>query len=167
MTQFTCQGPFDVPTARLPGGKSITPAQIKSFWAANPDHVASVGCYVFGMRAGKGITPFYVGKATKSFGQEAFAPHKLTKYLPALSEYKRGTPVMFFVAYPKAKKGSTNLRHIAALEKFLIQQAAIANPYLCNIKHASAPAWGIAGVLRSNTKKPTKGAAAFKALLGF
>jgi hypothetical protein len=73
---------------------------------------------------------------------------------------------MFFVAYP-AKRGSTNLKHIAALEKFLIQQAVIANPFLLNIKHASAPAWGIAGVLRSQTKKPTNGAIAFKALLGF
>jgi hypothetical protein len=167
MTQFTCHGPFRVPTAKLPGGKSITPVQIKSFWTENPNYVSAVGCYVFGMRAGKGITPLYVGKATKSFGQEVFAPHKLTKYLPGLAEYKSGTPVLFFVAYPGSKKGTTNLKHIAALEKFLIQQAVIANPYLSNIKHASTPAWGIAGVLRSKTKKPTNGAVAFKALLGF
>jgi hypothetical protein len=167
MTQFTCHGPFKVHTTKLPGGKSITPVQIKSFWDENQNYTSQIGCYVFAMRAGKGITPLYVGKATKSFVQEAFASHKLAKYLPALSTYKSGTPVMFFVAYPAKKKGGTNLKHIAALEKFLIQQAVIANPFLLNINHSSAPSWGIAGVLRSQTKKPTNGAVAFKALLGF
>ena len=167
MTQFTCHGPFKIPTAKLAAGKGITPVQIQAFWNQNLTYSSEVGCYVFGMQAGKGITPWYVGKATKSFFQEAFSSHKLTKYLHALASYKSGTPVMFFVAYPANKKGVTNLKHIAALEKFLIQQAAVANPLLMNIKHASVPAWGIAGILRSATKKPTNGSAAFKALLGF
>ena len=167
MTQFTCHGPFPIPTAKLPAGKGITSAQIKAFWGQNPDYSAEVGCYVFGMKAGKGITPLYVGKATKSYSQEVFASHKLTKYLHALAAYKKGTPVMFFVAYPSNKKGAANLKHIAALEKFLIQQAAVSNPLLLNINHVSVPAWGISGVLRSATKKPTNGAVAFKALLGF
>ena len=167
MTQFTCHGPFNIPTAKLASGKSITSAQIQRFWSQNPTCSSEVGCYVFGMQAGKGITPWYVGKATKSFVQEAFSSHKLAKYLHALASYKSGTPVMFFVAYPSKKKGVTNLKHIAALEKFLIQQAAVVNPLIMNIKHASVPAWGIAGILRSATKKPTNGAVAFKALLGF
>src|ERR1700674_4784540 len=43
-------------------------------------------------KPGKGLTPGYVGKATKSFRQEAFAHHKLTRYHQFLVEYKRGTP---------------------------------------------------------------------------
>lgn len=166
MTQFTTHGPFVVPTIKLAGGRSITKAEICAFWEKNPDYKGCVGCYVFGMRAGKGITPLYVGKATKNFGQEAFAHHKLSKYLPALTSYRRGTPVIFFVVYPP-KKGTTNLTHIGALEKFLIQQGVAANPLLLNISHAKVPAWGIAGILRSETKKPSKAAAAFKSLFGF
>ena len=167
MTQFTCHGPFPVPTEKLSAGKGLTKTEITRFWAANGAYSGKVGCYIFGMKAGKGITPLYVGKATKSYAQEVFSSHKLTKYLRALATYKKGTPVIFFVAYPDGKRGAANLKHISALEKFLIQQAAIANPLLFNINHASVPVWGIAGVLRSKTKRPTKDASSFKSLLGF
>jgi len=167
MTQFTCHGPFEIPTVKLAAARSIAGPEIMAFWSQNASYSPRVGCYIFGMRAGKGITPWYVGKATKSFGQEAFSSDKLTRYLHVLADYQRGKPVIFFVAYPAGKKGTTNFRHIAALEKFLIQSAAIANPFLKNINHATAPNWGIAGVLRSATKKPTNSAVAVKALLGF
>ena len=164
-TQFTCHGPFKIETTKLRAGKDISKANIQNFWETNGEYSDKVGCYVFGMRAGKGVTPLYVGKATKRFKQEVFAHHKLTKYLPALATYKSGTPVLFFVAYPK-KNGLVNATQIGKLEKFLIQQATVANPLLLNINHAKVPSWGIAGVLRSTTKRPTNGAVAFKALLG-
>lgn len=166
MTQFTTHGPFVIPTAKLAAGRSITKSEISKFWIQNPHYASCVGCYVFGVRAGKGITPLYVGKSTKSFQTEAFEYHKLSKYLPALTSYKRGTPVMFFVVYPQ-KKGKLNISHITALEKFLIQQGVAANPLLLNISHAKVPRWGIAGVIRSDTKKPSDAAVSFKSLLGF
>jgi hypothetical protein len=166
MSQFICNSPLTIPSTKYAAGKTITPENIKKFWEQNSNSKGELGCYIFAMKAGGGFTPFYVGKATKSFGQEAFTNDKIAKYLPVLSQYKSGTPVMFFISYPM-KKGVVNKVHIAELEKFLIQQAVIANPYLTNIKNAKPLKWGIAGVLRSDTKKPTLAAKSFKNLLGF
>lgn len=163
MTQFTAHGPFPIPTEKLPVGRTIGKADIQKFWGQNEVFSTQKGVYVFAMRAGGGITPMYVGKATKSFGQEAFATHKINKYLLALGQYKKGTPVMFFLAYPP-KSGAANLKHIAAAEKFLIQQGVVVNPTLLNIVHAKVPKWGITGALRSKTKKPTKEAKVFRGI---
>lgn len=165
MTQFTAHGPFKIPIARLPGGKEIGAEQIAKFWEQNPDFEDACGVYVFAMRSGPGVTPMYVGKATRSFGREAFADHKRVKYGRGLREYKKGTPVMFFVTYP-AKKGKVNGRHIAALEKYLIRQGAEVNPRLLNITHTKPVAWGIRGVLRSDTKSPTNEARGFARAFG-
>lgn len=168
MTQFICHGPYAVPTKKLNAGRVITNSEIKSFWDQYSEIAALKGCYVFGMRAGRGVTPLYVGKATRSFKQEVFTPHKLKNYLMALATYRVGTPILFFVVYPPGRRGVVNERHIGELERFLIQQAFLANPRLMNIKHAAVPNWGIVGVLRSeNNGAPPKSARAFKAMLRY
>lgn len=44
------------------------------------------GCYVFSIRAGRGVLPWYVGKAEKqSFRAECFAAHKLNIYNKGLA----------------------------------------------------------------------------------
>jgi hypothetical protein len=165
-TQFICNSPAKVFVTKAHKTKLIQKDEIEKFWQENPRHKSEMGCYVFAMKASKGVTPLYVGKATKSFGQEVFTSHKIVKYLSAMAKYKSGTPQMYFISYPQ-KKGVVNSKHISALEKFLIQQAIIANPYLSNIKNSAPPAWGISGVVRSRTKKPTAAAKSLKALLGF
>jgi hypothetical protein len=155
--QFTPHGPHTVPTTKLNAGKTIDPDDIKTFWAANASLASRKGCYVFAMQAGAGLTPFYVGKATKGFKQEVFTAHKLNKYAKALASYASGTPVLLFVLAPQGT-GATNLKAIKELEKYLIQRAADVNPNLTNIQNKAKPTWGIAGVLRAKQGKPSKAA---------
>jgi hypothetical protein len=67
----------------------------------NPTLLDKRGCYVFGIRAGKGFTPAYAGKATKKFKNEVFGHHKLAKYQRYLADVAKGTPVLFFVISPQ------------------------------------------------------------------
>ena len=55
------------------------------------------GCYVFAMRSGKGFTPWYVGKATKTMRQECMTQDKLAKFARVFAAGIQGSPVMFFV----------------------------------------------------------------------
>ena len=110
---------------------------------------------------GGGFTPGYVGKATKSFRQEAFSPHKLAKYQQFLADYVKGTPVLFFLVAP-SKKGKVNSKHITALEDFVIQKGIDANPELLNVKGTQQEQWGIQGILRSGQGKPSMAARDFK-----
>lgn len=165
--QFICQGPYKIPTTKQKVGRTISKTNISEFWGSAASMAKYVGCYVFGIRAGKGMTPLYVGKATKSFAQETFAADKLVKYHTGLSGYKSGTPILFFLYEPPSKKGKTNLTYIKALEKLLIQQGSLANSHLINVHHNKIPKWGISGVMRSTTKKPSSHAKRFRDFMGF
>jgi hypothetical protein len=163
-TTFSVEGPFEVAVYQGKAGRTITDENVKTFWADNQVLAKRRGCYVFGIRAGKGWTPGYVGKATKSFKQEVFAHHKLTRYQQFLADYQKGTPVLFFVVLP-VKKGKANAAHIGDLERFLIQTGMAANSDLLNIKGTKEAEWGISGVLRSGKGKPSKAAADFRKLM--
>jgi predicted Co/Zn/Cd cation transporter (cation efflux family) len=112
---------------------------------------------VFGIRASKGYKPAYVGKATKTFKQEVFSHHKLTRYQQYLADVGKGTPVIFFVIAPK-RRGAPNSRHIGQLEDFLIQAGVAANPAFLNVRGTKVEEWGIAGVLRSGKGKRSESA---------
>ncbi len=163
-TIFGVAGPYQVPVYQGKAARTITDDNAKEFWKKNPDLASKKGAYVFGVRAGKGSTPAYVGRATKSFRQEVFAPHKLTKYQQSLADYQKGTPILFFLAVPK-KKGATNTAHIKALENFLIQTGLAANPDLLNVKGTRTEEWGIGGVIRGGKGKPSKAARQFKTFM--
>lgn len=68
-TVFQVYGPLKVPCYQGAGGCTITPENIVAFWEENDDFAKDRGCYVFGMKAGKGYTPAYIGKATRNFKQ--------------------------------------------------------------------------------------------------
>jgi hypothetical protein len=163
-TVFSVEGPIEVPTYQGRAGRTITDDNVRQFWEANGELADGRGCYVFGIRAGKGLTPAYVGKATNSFKYEVFAHHKLTRYQQFLADYQKGTPVLFFVIAP-TKRGTPNKTHIEELEKFLIQTGQAANPELLNIRGTKAEEWGIAGVLRGGKGKPSKRAREFRRLM--
>ena len=163
-TYFTVQGPFEVPVYEGKAGRTITPENIEGFWQHNSAMASSRGCYVFGIRAGGGFTPGYVGRASKSFKQEVFTGHKLAKYQQFLVDYAKGTPVFFFLAYP-VKKGKPNTKHIGELEEYLIQLGMTANPDLLNIKGTQVEEWGIKGMLRAGKGKPSKATAYFKTMM--
>lgn len=142
------------------GQKYITSPD-KEFWEKCPDLAKQQGCYVFGIKVSKGITPYYIGKATKSFGQEIFTDSKIRRYNNVLAITKKGTPTMFLVSYPR-KGAKVNIKQ---LEDFLIQLAAIKNPKIQNIKGTKQPTWSIKNILRSSGK-PNKHAKTFKKMMG-
>jgi hypothetical protein len=161
---FSPEGPFEIPFYQGRAGRTITDDNVKDFWVER-DHLGKQrGCYVFAIRAGKGFTPGYVGRATRGFKQETFSPHKLTRYQQFLADYQKGTPVLFFLVAPK-KKGAPNISSIKGLEQFLIQVAQAANPDLLNIKGTKLEEWGIAGVLRGGKGKPSTASRLFKNLM--
>jgi hypothetical protein len=163
-TIFTVQGPFEVPCYRGKAARTITDENIKEFWNKYPSLGKQRGCYIFGIRAAKGWTPGYVGKATRGFKQEVFSPHKLTRYQQFLADYLKGSPIIFCVVGP-SQKGAPNVLRIKELEDFLIQIAVVANPDLLNVKGTKAEQWGIAGVLRGGKGKPILAAKQFRKLL--
>ena len=163
-TIFSIEGPFKVPCYQGKGGRTITEEDGRRFWN-DQDHLGSDrGCYVFGIRAGKGLTPGYVGRATRGFKHEVFSHHKLTRYQQFLTDYRKGTPILFFIVAPR-RKGAPNAAHIRELEAFLIQVALAANPDLLNVKGTRAEEWGIGGLLRGGKGKPSGSARDFRRLM--
>jgi len=138
----------------------------RMFWAKLKDTLISKkqGCYVFALRAGRGATPWYVGKAGKSFQQECFGSHKLIKYNTALFAGRVGSPVLYFVALP-GKKKKISAKILSDLETYLIRVAKDSNPKLLNKINTKPPKWGIAHVVRSGQGKLTKGESSFRKML--
>jgi len=123
------------------------------------------GCYIFGMRAGKGITPTYVGKATKNFGQECFTAHKLDKCNQTLVDYAKGTLVIVFVVAPPGK-GRPAKTQIGDIEDFFIQTGVAKNPNLLNVQGTKRAEWSITGVIRAKKGKPPKASSLLKSAMG-
>lgn len=147
MATFEVHGPYKLTFEKRPGGRTLV---FDDFWAKDSpaEHLAEErGCYVFAIR-NRGLTPLYVGKATRTFRQEAFNQANKHKYHNGFSEYAIGTPVMYFVVHPR-QNGPTNARQIAAIEDFLIQAGAAKNPSIQNVRGAQKPQWSIKGVIRN------------------
>lgn len=152
MATFEVHGPFELAFEKRRGGRTLV---FDDFWADDSDAVYLAkerGCYVFAIR-NRGLTPLYVGKAAKTFKQEAFNQANKHKYHNGFSEYAKGTPVMYFVVHPR-QKGSTNAKQIAAIEDFLIQSGAAKNPRIQNVRGVQKPAWSIKGVIRNGVGAP-------------
>lgn len=162
-------GPFKVPFHKhsLGFGKRIEKEHQNQFWtkANEPFLMKKQGCYVFALQAGRGSTPWYVGKAGKSFQQECFTSDKLNKYNRALFAGRKGSPVLFFVTLSGKKKkiGTSTIRDV---ETYLIKVAMETNPNLLNKSKTRRPAWGIKGVCRGGMGKPTGRERAFRKMLG-
>jgi len=157
-TRFNVSGPLTVPVRQGHAAKTITSDNVKQFWARHPDAGKHRGCYLFAIRAGRGLPPAYVGRATKTFKQEVFASDKRARYQQVLADYRKGAPVLFFIVAPR-QTGKPNTQHIRELERFLIQVAAAANPALLNIMGTKSEQWSVAGVLRSGQGKRSYAAA--------
>ena len=168
---FKVFGPFEIPLDPQVRVKSIR-LRCPDFWDQSIMHSELAdkrGCYIFAIRASKGFTPIYVGKATRSFKVECFSSHKIAgHYHKALVNSKRGTPVMFFVVLNST---SSELREPAkkavdSVEKYLIQSALIKNPELSNIKGTKPELWSIDGIVRSSQGSASKASRTFKKALG-
>ena len=155
-TELVVFGPFAIPFDRQGKGtsKRISKENAKAFWEMEgPSAVAEKqGCYVYALKAGKGFMPWYAGKATKTFKQEALHPTKLQHYNDVIFKGRKGTPVLFFVSKPgnqkKIPKGQ-----IDDIETFLIQSAYYKNPLLKNTQKTKVPEWSIKGLVRGGKGK--------------
>lgn len=117
--------------------------ELKSFWEEvdNQDEGLSsaIGIYIFSIRAGKGILPWYVGKAEKrGFIKECFESHKICHYDNCIAS-RKGTPLLTlipkftrndFFASPNGKEHSD----ISILEKMLIGSCLQKNRNLVNAR---------------------------------
>lgn len=155
---FTVAGPIDVPLMEEAyPQRHVSPDEGRRFFADSKELMDLKGCYVFCMRSGGGLTPWYVGKTTSSFGEECFASHKLEKYNQALAIGGKGTPVLLFVVYPQGR-GPVSKWVIDEVEAFLIETAYYRNEKLLNKTKRGKKNWGISGVVRSPGTHPTKAA---------
>jgi hypothetical protein len=88
-----------------------------------------IGCYIFSIRAGKGILPWYVGLAERqSFRKECFTSHKLIHYNYAIAK-RKGTPLLTLVAKytPKGKiVNPTGIETFSFWKQCLFQAALVA-----------------------------------------
>ncbi len=158
-------GPYEVPTYAGKAAKILDTERIREFWFSTKGIATRRGCYVFAVRAAKGYRPIYVGKATRNFQQEVFAPHKVANYQRCLADLRAGTPVLFFIVAPSAK-GKPNLTAIGDLEDFLIQAGVSRNPELLNVRGTKKQGWAIRGVIRGGQGKSTQHAREFKRVMG-
>lgn len=103
--QYEVFDAFKVPRRTTGAGNRVLKLDtntLNEFWAEidedEPYLSQAQGCYLFGIRAAKGIRPWYVGQTTNSFQGECFQPHKCMIYQQVYGEFARGTPILLLIA---------------------------------------------------------------------
>jgi hypothetical protein len=141
--KYTIHGPFQIKMNKRTGLVDRGKIAKDSFWdmieITEEFLPSSCGCYLFAIRAAKGIKPWYVGLAAKqSFKKECFTPQKINIYNDALAN-RKGTPLIFLIS-KRTKSGRLSKpsrnghRDIMYLETLLIGTAIEKNSELMNIK---------------------------------
>lgn len=165
MSVFSVVGPLEIKPIRLPRGFIINKDLFTSFWNKHQKYKDKRGIYIFGLRAAKGYTPWYVGKTKRTFENECAESHKLQYYNQVIAQ-RKGTPVFFFLFQDTGKRGPNNDSILDHVEKYFIEIALIKNPDLMNRKKTKKPDWSVDGVINSTKGKATKQSRAFKAFIG-
>ncbi len=164
MIEFTVTGPYEIGYKKSNKVKRIYGENTVGFWDNCPvDLENQRGCYVFALRK-RSIVPYYVGKASLSFSQEIFTPHKIEKYNDVLHSHTFGNPVLYFVSHP-LQKGKTNEKAIDEIETYLIQSALIVNPEIRNIQKKRLPTWTIRNVIKQARGKSKASEISFTQML--
>ena len=137
MRNYDLFGPLTIPRAKKTN--RVASSKLAGLWAEAEDTAdglsTATGCYLFGIRAGRGATPWYVRQAKLSFQRECFTDNKLVRYNEVLADHKRGTPFLFLVARmtPGGKfQRELNAREANRLEAFLLDLCLRANINLKN-----------------------------------
>ena len=129
------------------------------------------GCYLFGVRAGKGIRPCYVGMAEgQAFISECFSQHKINIYNNAIAN-RNVSPVLFLVAKrtkgDKFVKPHKNQKSLRLLENLLIGTCLEKNEKLANVmKTKLLRTMKVPGYLNTPQGNPGKGAKIFRKAIG-
>jgi hypothetical protein len=141
--KFDVAGPFEL--SRQGPKQIIKKNSLKKLKADLEDWETGLsdacGCYVFTLRAGKGYTPYYIGKSSKrGIAEEALNPSNREKYNEALGDSK-GRPMLFVIPmltpegrFRKKMQGDGSLEAIDFLEQWLIATAIEKNRDLINNK---------------------------------
>jgi hypothetical protein len=132
----------------------------------------AIGYYIFSIRSGRGVLPWYVGLAEKqSFKKECFTSHKLVHYNDLLAA-RRGTPMMTFVSkYTPGGKllnptGNTH-RDIRFLERLLISNCLKRNPKVSNSRDTKLlREMSVPGLMNSAQGKEFSSVSEFRYLIG-
>ncbi len=137
---FDCYGPFELEhTGGVFSGKKV------AFKAAierhEPGLASAIGCYLFGIRYGNHIRPWYAGMtvAKGGFIEEVLQQHKRDIFEESMQQQK-GTPVMFLFPLLTAaemrfsKARSSGRPVILWLERMLMSLAYARNPAIGNLR---------------------------------
>lgn len=178
MTNYETYGPFEVPASQAPNGQRVLDLQarrIRHFWKDVDNRVVGMsearGCYIFAIRAGGGITPWYVGQSTTGFKKECFQAQKKVIYQEAYNEIRKGTPVLVLVARltagGKLSKANLDSQEAKFVENWLILRAWTGNSKLKNVSGLGlAKRLRIPGLLNSGPGAPSNGAQLLRRTLG-
>ena len=162
MRHYELFGPLSIP--RVKKTNRVAGSKLASLWAEAEDAAyglsSASGCYLFGIRAGRGATPWYVGQAKVSFQRECFTDNKLVRYNEVLASHKRGTPFLFLVSRmtPGGKfQKELNASEANRLEAFLLDLCLQAN---IDLKNKSGTSFvrdtHIPGLLNSDLRSTTE-----------
>jgi hypothetical protein len=130
------------------------------------------GCYIFGLKNGKNITAWYVGKTERrTFEQECFQPTKVNYYNEILIDHN-GTPLLFLL--PRLTKSGKlskptrrRYRDIEYLETMLIGMALEKNRKIFNLRKTKLlREMVVPGVINSLRGPPTSSQHDLKRALG-
>jgi hypothetical protein len=161
MIHFRVEGPYKIKKSRKKQGYSIDKEAVRRFWTENQHIADEVGCYVFSLRTGRGLMPFYVGQSKTGFRHECFTDDKICHYHETIVDHC-GTPFMFFLVKHSGPNAilETCLNQV---ENYLIQLASQRNPHLENVKRV---AWSVHGIFNSPRGQPSHSAKQLRRLLG-
>ena len=173
--KYNVCGPFEVPRGAT-GLIDMSREPKKAFWKdverRSEGLSGACGCYIFGIKSGRGLLPQYVGRTRgNTFKGECFTPHKLNHYNAAVTA-SSGRPMIFFL--PKVTPGgafariSTNgHRDIDFLESYLIGVALERNANLLNKKDTKfLREMEVRGILNDSRGRPTNSAMALRSAMG-
>jgi hypothetical protein len=156
-------------------GNRIDDEKKNQFWRSIdskfPSLSNAVGCYIFVLKAAKGLRPWYVGKTERqSFARETWTDRNLRHYEFIMSAHK-GIPMLFLVAKltPGDRFQKPTIRKlsgaIAELEKMLIASCLQRNSSLLNKKSTKYLDMLVPGFVNDTPGARTKGAKALAQLL--
>jgi hypothetical protein len=162
MAVFHVSQLFEVPIIR--GSKGYRQVDAKLSRELLKEWSIAKGCYVFSLRAGRGIKPIYVGKTDSNLCNEALNNRNLKNLNSFLNE-RKGSLVLQFL-YEAPRKGKYSKKRIDDLEKMLIGFASRRNPNLLNVKRRENSVVRIKGVLNSEAGKPSRAESMLRSTLG-
>jgi len=177
MARYDTFGPFEVPRCKAGNGQrslDLQARQLRKFWAEVEVETSGLsegrGCYIFAIKAGRGMTPWYVGRSTTGFKRECFQAPKQNTYQNAYNEIRRGKPVLVLVARMtqtgRLSRGTLEKREADFVETTLMHRAWSRNPRLKNVNGlAIARQLTIPGLLNPEPGAPSRGAQLLRATL--